>query len=45
MTAWTEDDAAAYRAIAAVAVPRRHDMITALVSAAPFGADEALKIL
>jgi len=45
MTAWTEDDAATYRALAAVAVPRRLDMIAALVSAAPFGADDELKIL
>jgi len=45
MTAWTEDDAATYRAIAAVAVPRRQDMIAAVVSAAPFGADDELKII
>ena len=45
MTAWTEDDAATYRAIAAVAVPRRQDLIAALVSAAPFSADDDLKIL
>ena len=45
MTGWTEDDAANYRAIAAVAVPRRQDMIAALVSAAPFGAGDDLKIL
>src|SRR5712691_10057305 len=45
MTGWTEDDAATFRNIAAVAVPRRQDMIAALVSAAPFGADDAPKIL
>jgi len=45
MTSWTEDDAATFRAIAAVAVPRRQDMIAALVSAAPFGAGDELNIL
>ena len=45
MTSWTEDDAATFRAIAPVAVPRRRDMIAALVSAAPFGAGDELNIL
>jgi tRNA (cmo5U34)-methyltransferase len=45
MTAWNEDDSAIYRAIAAVAVPRRGEMIAALVAAAPFGAQEPIKIL
>ena len=45
MTSWTEDDAATFRAIAAVAVPRRQEMIAALVSAAPFGTGDELKIL
>jgi len=45
MTSWTENDSTVYRAIAPIAVPRRVDMIAALVSASPFVADEALKIL
>lgn len=42
---WTEADAATYRAIAAVAVPRRRDMTLALVGAAPFAPDQAIRIL
>jgi tRNA (cmo5U34)-methyltransferase len=42
---WSEDDSATYRAIAPVAVPRRQEMIEALVGAAPFGVDEPIKIL
>jgi len=42
---WTEEDSATYLAIAPVAVPRRDEMIGALVAAAPFGADQPLKIL
>jgi tRNA (cmo5U34)-methyltransferase len=45
MTAWSEEDAATYRAIAAVAVPRRDEMMAALVAAAPFAPDEPIKIL
>jgi tRNA (cmo5U34)-methyltransferase len=45
MTTWREDDSATYRAIAQVAVPRRGDMIAALVAAAPFSTEEPLKIL
>lgn len=45
MTTWNEDDSAVYRAIAAVAVPRRSEMTTALVVAAPFAADDPIKIL
>ena len=45
MTSWTEDDSATYRAIAPIAVPRRDDMIATLVSAAPFAADQPIRIL
>ena len=45
MTAWNEDDSAIYRAIAAVAVPRRDEMMAALIAAVPFAADEPFKIL
>lgn len=45
MTPWNEDDSAIYRAIAAVAVPRREELMAALVAAAPFAADEPIKIL
>ena len=42
---WTEKDSATYRAIAPIAVPRRTDMLGALVSAAPFAAGQAIRIL
>jgi tRNA (cmo5U34)-methyltransferase len=42
---WSEDDSATYRAIAAVAVPRRQDMMASLIAAAPFSPDEPLKII
>jgi tRNA (cmo5U34)-methyltransferase len=42
---WSEDDSATYRAIAQVAVPRRQEMIEALLAAAPFSTGEPLKIL
>lgn len=45
MTMWTEDDSATYRAIAPVAVPRRQEMVDALLAAAPFGVDDSVKIL
>jgi SAM-dependent methyltransferase len=45
MTPWTEDDSATYREIAPVAVPRRDDMIAAVVSTAPFALDRPIKIL
>ena len=45
MNPWTEEDSATYRAIAAVAVPRRDEMMDAIVSAAPFAVDEPFKIL
>ena len=45
MTTWSEDDSATYRAIAQVAVPRRQEMVEALLAAAPFSTNEPLKIL
>jgi len=45
MTTWNEDDSAIYRAIAAVAVPRRDEMMAALSAAVPFAVDEPIKIL
>ncbi len=45
MSAWTESDSQTYRELAAVAVPRREEMIAALVAAAPFGAGDPVKIL
>ena len=42
MTPWTEADSATFRAIAPVAVPRRHEMIEALVGAAPFAAQDPI---
>jgi len=45
MTPWSEDDSTTYRTIAPVAVPRRRDMVDALLAAAPFAHDEPLKIL
>src|SRR5438874_7829258 len=45
MPTWTEEDSAIYLAIAPVAVPRRDEMIAALVAAAPFEADQPRKIL
>jgi tRNA (cmo5U34)-methyltransferase len=45
MTSWNEDDSTTYRAIAQVAVPRRREMVEALIAAAPFPTDKPLKIL
>ena len=45
MTSWTENDSSTYRTIAPVAVPRRQEMMAALLAAVPFGAGEPLKIL
>ena len=45
MSAWTERDSQTYRDIGDVAVPRRQEMAATLVAAAPFAADEAVKIL
>jgi trans-aconitate methyltransferase len=45
MSAWSEDDSRTFREIADVAVPRRAQMLAALVGAVPFGADEPVKML
>jgi len=45
VTGWSEEDSATYLAIAPVAVPRRDDMIAALVATAPFDADRPITIL
>jgi tRNA (cmo5U34)-methyltransferase len=45
MTSWTENDSSTYRTIAPIAVPRRQEMLAALLAAVPFGAGEPLKIL
>lgn len=42
---WSESDSETFRAIAAVAVPRRRDMIAALVAAAPFASDRAIRVV
>ena len=45
MTMWNEDDSTTYRAIARVAVPRRQEMVEALLGAVPFSTEEPLTIL
>jgi tRNA (cmo5U34)-methyltransferase len=45
VTAWTEADSSLYREIADIAVPRREDMIRALIATVPFSADEAIRIV
>lgn len=45
MTTWSEDDSAAYRALATVAVPRRQEMVELLMAAAPFAEGDSLKIV
>lgn len=45
MSTWSEADSDTYRAIAAVAVPRREEMTAALIAAAPFQPDEPVRIL
>ena len=45
MTPWTEDDSTTFRTIAPVAIPRRQEMIDALVDAAPFGSEAQIRIL
>lgn len=45
MSGWSESDSQLYREIADVAVPRRPELIATLVAAAPFAADEPIKIL
>jgi tRNA (cmo5U34)-methyltransferase len=43
MTEWTEADSSTYRAIAEIAVPRRHEMMATLISLVPFATDEAFR--
>ncbi len=45
MSGWTEEDSAAYRAVARIAVPRRSEMLRTLVDTVPFGRDEAIRIV
>ena len=45
MTSWTENDSSTYRTIAPVAVPRRQEMMATLVAAAPFTAEDAIRIV
>jgi tRNA (cmo5U34)-methyltransferase len=45
VSAWTEADSRTYREIADVAVPRRREMIAALVAAVPSAREEPLKML
>jgi len=45
MPDWTEHDSATYRDIAAIAVPRRREMTTTIVSLVPFAADDRFRIV
>jgi tRNA (cmo5U34)-methyltransferase len=45
MSEWSEEDSSAYREIAGVAVPRHQEMMATLVSAAPFTAEDAVRIV
>ena len=45
MPEWTEHDSATYRAIAAIAVPRRLEMTRTIVSLVPFPADDRFRIV
>ena len=45
MTGWTEEDSRAYLDIAAVAVPRRLEMLATLISLVPFSAGETPRIV
>ena len=45
MTAWTEADSSTYREIADIAVPRREEMLQALIAAVPFAADDTFRIV
>jgi trans-aconitate methyltransferase len=45
MSEWSEEDSSAYREIAGIAVPRRQEMTATLVSAAPFTAGDAIRIV
>ena len=45
MSDWTEKDSAVFRDIAAVAVPRRTEMLAAVLASIPYGAAEAFKVV
>ncbi len=45
MTDWGEDDSAIYRDLAAVAVPRRLEMLATLIALVPFSPDESARIV
>ena len=45
MSEWSEGDSSAYREIAGIAVPRQQEMMATLVSAAPFTAEDAIRIV
>ena len=45
MSEWSEEDSSTYREIAGIAVPRQQEMLATLVSAAPFTADDAIRIV
>src|SRR5262245_66689416 len=45
MPDWTEADSATYREIAAIAVPRRTEMIATIVDLIPFDRDEAFRAI
>lgn len=45
MSEWSEQDSSVYREIADVAVPRREEMMATLVAAAPFAAEDAIRIV
>ena len=42
---WTESDSAIHRALAAIAVPRRAEMIAAITAGVPFAQSRAIRIL
>jgi tRNA (cmo5U34)-methyltransferase len=42
---WTEQDSATFRDIASVAVPRRAEMMAAILALVPFGAGESFKVV
>jgi tRNA (cmo5U34)-methyltransferase len=45
MTDWIEEDSQLYTSIAEVAVPRRHEMMAAVVAAVPFAGAETFRIV
>lgn len=45
MSEWTENDSTTFRVIAPVAVPRRAEMLAAILSLIPYGTAEAFKVV